>query len=329
MRKNELKLWYENNHIAANKCDEAIVFLTEIEDFLTDKNHFNLDDVNQEVLDEMIKYIVDTKQNTVAHFITLMRYYKMINHHENFIRLTQYTGGYGVVESILNKLTRVTGKSFKEAVLNEMEIPVLGTSPTEMIHFTKRFITWLESHLDEEKLRLVLSDNHHQIPRESFIEEKVLYEASPTLETYLKELHDRKVKELQSFYDQGKVWYEQEITPEVINYVKTNQEIMSAVLNDDALYITKIPYDTKKFLDAKTIEDHNYYLCHCPFARESIKTKDHAISSNWCYCSGGFSKLPFDVIFDQDLKIELISSALHKDNACRFKIDLSDVSYKK
>ena len=176
MRKNELKLWYENNHIAANKCDEAIVFLTEIEDFLTDKNHFNLDDVNQEVLDEMIKHIVDTKQNTVAHFITLMRYYKMINHHDNFIRLTQYTGGYGVIDSILKKMSKVMGESFKEAVLKEIDIPVLGTPPTEMIHFTKRFITWLESHLNAENLRLVLSDNHHQIPRESFIEEKVLYE---------------------------------------------------------------------------------------------------------------------------------------------------------
>lgn len=329
MRENEFKLWYQKNHISVEKYEEAIVFLSELEGYLNDKNRPDLDHSDQEVLDDIIRYMVDTKQNLVDHFITLMRYYKMINHHENFIRLTQYTGGYGVIESILKKLTIVMGESFKEAVLNDMDIPVLGTAPMDMVYFTKRFTSWLESHLDDEKLRLVLADNHHQIPREAFIEEKVYYEASPTLSAYLKELHDRKIKELESFYEQGKVWYEQEITPEVIDYVKSNQEIMSAVLKDDALFITKIPYDTKKFLDAKTIEDQNYYLCHCPFARESIKMKDHAISSNWCYCSGGFTKLPFDVLFDQDLKIELISSALHKENACRFKIDLSGVSYKK
>ncbi|HAX02267.1 MAG: hypothetical protein A2Y45_03080 [Tenericutes bacterium GWC2_34_14] len=329
MRECELKTWYQNNHISLEKYEESFLFLSQIEGYLKEQNLSDLDGVSEQDLDQIVIYMMRTKQNDIGYFIMLMRYYKMINHHENFIRLTQYTGGYGVIESILKKLIKVMGGSFKEAVLNEMSIPFLGTSPSEMVYFTKQFITWLDSHLDEEKLRLVLSDNHHQIPRDSFIEEKLFYEASPTLEVYLKDLHLRKIKELELFYNQRKVWYEQEITPEVIDYVKSNQEIMSAVLKDDALYITKIPYDTKKFLEATSIEEKNYYLCHCPFARESINQNDQTISSNWCYCSGGFTKLPFDAIFDQDLKIELISSALHKDGACRFKIDLSNVSYKK
>jgi hypothetical protein len=145
----------------------------------------------------------------------------------------------------------------------------------------------------------------------------------------LKDLHERKVEELKSFEQSGRVWYEQEITKEVIEFVKNNQEIMSAVLVDDKLYITKIPYDTPKYLHAESAKEKAYYMCHCPFARESILKNNVKIDSKWCYCSAGFTKLPFDVVLDTDLKIECLNTALAGDPICRFSISLQDVSYKK
>jgi hypothetical protein len=329
MRLDELKSWYEKNHLSEDQFDVAVEFLTGIDCFLETYFQTDLDHIGITELDEVVSFMVISNLNQVMHFVILMRYYKMLNHHENFIRLTQYTGGYGVVDSILEKLTSVAGKSVTEALLKDIELPVLGTNPSLITTFTKTFITWLEDHLEESQLRQVLACNHHRIPKEALIEERVFYEASPTLEIYLKDLHDRKVNELEAFQKEGKIWYEQTITPEVVQFVKNNQEIMSAVLKDDALYITKIPYDTKKFLEAKTTADENYYLCHCPFAREVIKKKNETISANWCYCSGGFTKFPFDIIFDQSLEIELLSSALKGDGLCRFKIDLTGIDYKK
>jgi hypothetical protein len=69
---------------------------------------------------------------------------------------------------------------------------------------------------------------------------------------------------------QNRVWFEQSITPEVLDFVKGNQEVLSARLIDDKLYVTKIPYDTKAYLEAKTDDMKKYYGCHCPFAREAI-----------------------------------------------------------
>ena len=329
MRIEELKVWYDKNHLSDEKYRFAESFLVCVEGFLEEHMMHDLDQLSTEELDDVIRYMVITNQNDVQDFIVLMRYYKMINHHENFIHLTKYTGGYGVIESILAKLTKVAGQSVTKALLEHLNVPVLGTSPQEITSFTAQFITWLEDHLDENQMRRVLADNHHQIPKEAFMEEKVLYESSPTLEAYLKDLHARKIQELECFYHEGRVWFEQSITPEVIEYVKSNQEIMSAVLKDDALYITKIPYDTKAYLDAKTEQDENYYLCHCPFAREAIKHQKDNVSANWCYCSGGFTKFPFDIIFDQDLNIEMLASALRGDGACRFKIDLKNIPYKR
>lgn len=322
-----LEKWYETNHL--KNFDQAKQFLEDIDQLIEREKLPSLDDISQDDLDHIIHYLVITDQNSVPNFVILMRYFKMMAMHEHFIHLTKYTGGLGVIESILTKLSKVVDKERARAIISEVSIPVLGTPLNEITSFAKFFIELLESELNESELKKVLADNHHQIPKEAFMQEKIYYEAAPTLEHYLKDLHDRKVAELTKYYEENRVWFEQHITKEVIDYVKSNQEVMSAVLKDDALYITKIPYDTKAFLEAKTKEEASYYLCHCPFAREVLKDNPFKISANWCYCSGGFTKFPFDVIFDQDLPIDMLSSALRHDGACRFKIDLKDIPYKK
>jgi hypothetical protein len=327
MKENELKVWYEKNKLSADDFTYAITTLEDFEIYLTEHRLSNLDNLSIEDLDALIQYLVISNQNSVKNFVVLMRYFKMNGLHNHFIQLTKYTGAIGVVESILSKLSKVANPLVTKEIMDQAEPPVLGTDLHEITKFTKAFITLLEDKLSESELKLVLADNHHQIPKEAFIEEKVYYESAPTLEAYLMDLHARKVRELTDFYHAKKVWFEQEITEDVIEYVKSNQEIMSAVLKDEALYITKIPYDAKKYLHADTKSEQAYYLCHCPFAREALRHQE-TISKNWCYCSGGFTKFPFDIIFDQQLDIELLESALHLDGSCRFKIDLRHVSYK-
>ena len=71
--------------------------------------------------------------------------------------------------------------------------------------------------------------------------------------------------------DQNKVWFEQIITKEAIDFVKNNQEILSGVLVNEKLYVTKIPYDIKNFLEVNDPILKKYYACHCTFVRENIK----------------------------------------------------------
>ena len=327
MHLEKLKSLYEKNKLS--NYDHAVQFLTEVNHFLNQTYLIDMDETKTKEIDELVHYLVLTNQNTIENFMILMRYFKALDLHDHFIHLTKYTGSYGVVTSILNKLAKVCDQNVTKIILDQTEIPVLGTSFEEITSFTEKFMELLENELDEEKLKRVLADNHHQIPKEAFLKEQIYYEHAATLKDYLKDLHKRKVKELESFYEQNRVWYEQQITPEVIDYVKSNQEIMSAVLEGDYLYITKIPYDTMRYLQAVDPYDQAYYLCHCPFARESMKLKNVQISKNWCYCSGGFTKYQFDVLFNRELKIELLFSALNLDGSCRFKIDLAGVDYKK
>jgi hypothetical protein len=145
----------------------------------------------------------------------------------------------------------------------------------------------------------------------------------------LKGLHERQVSILQKYSDEKKVWYEQIITQEVVDFVKKDQEIQSAVLKDGKLYTKKIPYDPVQFLQEMDGKMKRYYACHCPFARESILSGSPKIDPDWCFCSAGFSKFEFEVILGHELPIKCLANALEKDEFCRFEIDLAGIPYKK
>jgi hypothetical protein len=65
-----------------------------------------------------------------------------------------------------------------------------------------------------------------------------------------------------------------------------------------------------------------YYACHCQLVRTAIRDGKPKISPVFCYCSGGYEKLPFDVIFGEPVEIELLESVLKGDTRCRFAITI-------
>ena len=124
------------------------------------------------------------------------------------------------------------------------------------------------------------------------------------------------------------MWYECEITQAVIDYVKSDQEIGSAVREGNKLYSSKIPYDTVKFLEATNDAEKRYHACHCPFVRKAILDKNRIVPFQWCNCSAGFQKFSYEIIFDRELDITLLESPLKGDLRCRFVIDLGDMELK-
>jgi hypothetical protein len=81
--------------------------------------------------------------------------------------------------------------------------------------------------------------------------------------------------------------------------------------------VTKIPYAPKQYLQATDPVLQRYYACHCPLVRSALRDGVQ-ISPTFCYCSGGYEKLHFDVIFEESIDVELLESALNGDVRCRF-----------
>ncbi len=316
---------YSRNNIPMDQWVEAHSLLEKLEE----QQSKDLDDINELELDTLIFFLVDNHLNTVSNFVVLMRYYRLIDRKDLFLHLTKYTGMLGVMENIIKRLENLKGKATAAEIIGDFKTPHLGVHPESLPIYVNQLMMILDRSLESEETEQVLAGNNHSIPRESQLPEKVEYEHSKTLESYLSERHARKVKELEQHLKENKVWFEQIITQEVVDFVKHNQEVLSGVLQNEKLYITKIPYDTLAYLQSTDDIMKKYYGCHCPFAREAIKACNLDISGRFCYCSAGFAKFPFEVILDQKLKVKVLESILMGSDICRFEIDLVGVPYKK
>lgn len=325
MNQATLKHYYESRQIPSTDYEHDLILLESVELIMqTDFEALSIED-----LDAAIDYLYFSNKINVAAFIAMMRASKAYGRHDLYIRCTQYTNSMDVIESIVARMEKQIGKAETNTVLSTISFPHLGMPPEEIIFFTEAFMEVLKANFSEEQIQSFLIGNNHQIPKNAFAQEIVEYENAPTLEAYLKGKHERMIAVLQEHSDQKKVWFEQIITQEVVDYIATNQEFLSAVLDDEKLYLTKIPYDVKNYLVEEDPKQKRYLSCHCPFARDAILNDSIDISPLWCYCSAGFEKYPFEVVLDQPLKIKVLESVLAGNDRCRFVIDLKNILYKK
>jgi|LGOV01.1.fsa_nt_gb hypothetical protein len=288
----------------------------------------DIDTTNINDIKKYAEYLISIRQNTYNNLVHIARYYNFVKKSDLYIHMTKYFNSIGVLENILDRITLYESKDKQEEIIKNMELPPFGLDSMLLPTYTKEFMDKLNKYLPRNSCNKILAGNNHRIPKESFSKEKEFYQKSESLEVYLKDRHTRKVAELQKHCDNNSVWFEQIITKEAIEYVKSNQEILSGVVKDDKLYVTKIPYEIEKFLNEENDVLKRYYACHCSFVRENIKDEKEVISKEWCYCSGGFAKYPYEIIFEQDLDVKLLKTPLDGDYVCRFEIDLSNVDYK-
>jgi len=170
----------------------------------------------------------------------------------------------------------------------------------------------------------VLAGNIHGIPATAFSEERERFLAAPGMDAYLAEKHARAVAELERYLSEGRLWYEQRITRRVVEYVRTNPEILGGVRQGERILFTKIPYAPDEWLQEPDPLMRRYLACHCPLARESILGEGPRVPAIFCNCSAGFEKLPFGAAFGVEPEVEVLGSVLAGDDRCRFSIAIPE-----
>lgn len=314
---------YQKRGFSDELASEAVAFVRALETHLRASGS-SLETADKEEIRAYIRQLIKQKQNSLDTLLALGRYFYLTGRNEIYIYFTSLLGGEGVVESISERLADSVGKRETERILDGLEHPPLGSEPADFPAYTLSLMERLETTLPEETVQSVLAGNNHGIPAEAFDEEKALFAASESMDAFLKAQHKKQVADLQRHCDTNTVWYEQTITQEVVDFVAANQEIQSAVREGDVLYTTKIPYDPARYLAETDPVKKRYYACHCPFVREAILAGSPEVSENWCYCSGGFVKYPYEVILGRPLRVKLLQSVLRGDPVCRFAIDLTE-----
>lgn len=314
---------YEKRGFSAQQADEAVSAVEALERWLSTRAG-TLETVEPPQIRDYIRLLIQAQQSTLETLLALALYFYLTGRNEIYVYFTSLLGGIGVVESIQDRLGTLENPETARELIDPIPRPPLGADPAEYPAFTRALMERLEKRLPVETVRCALAGNHHQIPASEYEEEKELYLASASMDEFLRAQHQKQVATLQEHCDTNTVWFEQLITQEVVDFVANNQEIQSAVREGNTLYTTKIPYDPARYLAETDETMRRYYACHCPFVREAILRGETDISANWCYCSGGFVKYPYEVILGRELRVDLLQSLIKGDSVCRFAIHLDD-----
>jgi hypothetical protein len=313
--KDEFAEYLRGRRMGEDEVKAAVEFVREFERHLGRP----YEEAGVEDVKDYISVLVSKGENSATRLLALARYSQYADMRDVWIYWAAVLGGRNIYPSIRERLQALAGEEAEDRVFGGLVTPPLGSPPEEYPEATAELMRRLGAELSPEMYRRVLAGNHHRVPVERFLENRGRLDELG-LEAFLKWDHGRAVAELEEYAESGRVWYEQVITPEVVEYVRGNQEVLSAVLRGGKLYITKIPYAPVEYLAEEDPEMRRFYMCHCPLARMAILAGGPEIPLDWCYCSAGYEKLPYDVLLGEELEVEVLESAIGGSDRCRFAV---------
>jgi hypothetical protein len=254
----------------------------------------------------------------------LARYGLLIKNNAVYVAIVELLDGAEAQPNLYKKVGELYGESVRDEAFAGIGVSPLGLpspdKPFDMFPVLDRLIGKVGFEATEQLLSACLRD----LPDEYFIDERARYCKSADIDDYLRNKHQEFVEQLQKCQREGVLFFSQEITDEVIEFVRNRPETECGVRDGNLLYITKIPYNAKQYLAETDPNLKRFYACHCPWAREAIKKGNLRLNAIFCNCSGGFSKKPWEVIFGQTLQVQMLESALNGDYRCRFAVHLPE-----
>lgn len=266
--------------------------------------------------------LVKKGKNTVDNFISILRYGYFKKLKEIIIAGMEVLDGSEVIENLSKRLTNEFDQALRDYVFNNIGIPPLGISPAEKPAYTKRLIARLEEKLGTEECAKFLNRGLRDRYEESRKPDRQKFLKSNGLDDFLKQKHKDFVAELEKHYRNGTLLFTQEITKEVLEYVKGDPFFESGVREDDRIIIKKIPHMAREYLAEKDEQKKRYYYCHCPWVKEAFKESSRPLSPVFCNCSAGFYRAYWEIVFDQPVRVDVVESLLKGDSVCKFAVHI-------
>ncbi|HEY43746.1 MAG TPA: hypothetical protein G4O11_07170 [Anaerolineae bacterium] len=270
------------------------------------------------------KILIEEGQNTNDNFLTLARYGIFKKNNDIYIAILELLDGAEAQPNLYQKVGDMFGEAVRDEVFAGIGVSPLGRPSPERPHDMFPVIERLIDKVGQKESERLLSTCLRDLPDKYFRNERRKFAKAHDIDDYLKKKHRSFVRWIRKCQREGQLFFAQEITDEVVAFVKENQEIESGMREGNLIYVSKIPYNAKHYLAETDPILKRYYACHCPWAREAIKNGNMRLNAVFCNCSGGFHKKPWEVIFGQTLQVEVLESALKGDFRCRFAIHLPE-----
>jgi hypothetical protein len=306
--------------------EEEIVETTKMverfEEFLK-KFDKTLETASSEEVHRFSKILIDEGINSWTSYVALTRYGYFIKNMDLYLAVLELLDGAEVMDVLYDRLGEFVGEEKRDEVLSKENLPPLGLPSSEKVDVTREVMKKMGDFLDSETCKKTLAAVAHGLPRDFRKEEREKYLNSENINDYLRKKRESVMELLQNHRDEGTLFYNQEITDEVLDFLRKRPDVLVGERRGDLIYHTKIPYMTKEYLEETDERMKRFYACHCAWARESIKTEEE-VTSTFCYCSAGYTKMPWEAALDQPLEVEMVKSALKGDLECSFIVHLPE-----
>lgn len=323
MEEDKFIQYLSENKVSQNQVASYISRLKEfIENLKKDNNDIDL--LPKGEIQKYTEYLIEnSKKEYVLDFLrALINYANFIKNYDYVIEIIDISESYNAMDNLCQRIAEQYGEKLRDEIFENMTIPPLGSDPDKKPEFTKIIMKKLEEKLGEAETIELLKPCLHGRPgslekdREDFLKLN-------DIDEFLKVKKQETIERLQKHQEEGTLEFAQYIDEEVINFIINTPAISPGIREGDKIITAKIPYQTKKHLQAKDKKSKGFYSCYCPWIRGAIKngTKKE-LFFHFCYCSAGYTKKYWDVIFDQPTEVEPIETPLTGGLLCKFAVQI-------
>lgn len=306
-----------------NSIRYSIKVVSEFECYIKD-HHLEFDALIQSEIERYLEYLIDRKEDDLDRLIALARYGR--HHHQMalFTAMLSLLDGGEVMSNFHKALKEQIGDEITDRIFEGVDLPSWGTDNRKKAKAMGIVMERLESTVEKQKWEPILLQCLRDLPDAMYSKQVQLYQQCGDIEEYLDKREEQFLDEMRRLNDSGQLYFGQPITNSVLLFLENNDRISRGIIKNGKLHIVKIPYMTDAWLHTNDDEEKRYLYCHCPWARESIKSGSGIplVSSQFCGCSAGFVKRPFEIIYNQPLQVDILQTILNGDDVCEFAIHL-------
>lgn len=213
-----------------------------------------------------------------------------------------------------NCLDKAAGEEIRKEVMAGSEGLSSHSNRQEVIDWSKRAMERLESLVDEESRRAVMTGCACQYPKAELRAVRKQYETTRDVDL----VHRMLQEQFESFL-RDTLALSDELTGEVVR----RGWGLAGVKRGNTIIATKIPKSgyLVEYMKETDPEKKRQYYCHCPRIRDVLKTSE-TISTTYCYCGAGFYKGIWEEILQKPVEVEVLESVLQGDEICKIAVYL-------
>lgn len=218
------------------------------------------------------------------------------------------------LSKLSGNLGRIAGEVIRRQVMEGDEVLSAHSSPQEIITWTKAAMSRMDSFIDEEKRREIMTGCACSYPKAELQQIRREYERTGDINL----AHQRLQEQFESLL-RNSLGLDDALAEAVISRGWGS----AGIKEGNKIIATKIPKSGNliEYMRETNPEIKRQYYCHCPRVRDILKTPE-TLSLTYCYCGAGFYKGIWEEILQKPVEIEVLQTVLNGDEVCKFAIYL-------